>query len=72
MLFLAIYRGLVYAILLPGLDGLALLVLANVVIFLIITWKSWDQWDEKRTLLSNGAEAGIESRYMGSRLRLNR
>lgn len=49
MLFFAIYGVLIFAILLPGLDGMAVPVAAYVVVILIMAWQAWDQWDHLRS-----------------------
>lgn len=46
MLLFAVYGMLVYAILLPGLEGMAVPVAAYVVVILVMAWQAWDQWDQ--------------------------
>jgi uncharacterized membrane protein YhhN len=48
MLLFAIYGVLIYAILLPGLDGMAIPVAAYIVVILTMAWQAWDQWDQLR------------------------
>jgi uncharacterized membrane protein YhhN len=45
MLLFAIYGVLIYAILFPGLNGMAVLVVIYVVVILTMAWQAWDQWD---------------------------
>ncbi len=49
MLLFVIYGVLVYAILLPGLNGMAVPVAAYVVVILVMAWQAWDQWDQLRS-----------------------
>jgi uncharacterized membrane protein YhhN len=49
MLLFAVYGVLVYAILLPGLGGIAVPVAAYVVVILVMAWQAWDQWDQLRS-----------------------
>lgn len=48
MLILAIYGMLMYALLLPGLGGLALPVAGYVLVILTMIWQAYDQWDQLR------------------------
>ena len=49
MILFAAYGIIIYPVLLPGLNSMALPVAAYVVVILIMAWQAWDQWDEKRT-----------------------
>ena len=49
MLLFVIYGVLVYAILLPGLNGMAVPVAAYIVVILTMAWQAWDQWDQLRS-----------------------
>jgi uncharacterized membrane protein YhhN len=44
----AIYGVLIYAILSPGLNGMAVPVAAYIVVILTMAWQAWDQWDQVR------------------------
>jgi uncharacterized membrane protein YhhN len=48
MLLLAIYGVLIYVILIPGLNGMAVPVAAYIVVILTMAWQAWDQWDQIR------------------------
>jgi uncharacterized membrane protein YhhN len=48
MLLLVIYGVLIYVIVLPGLNGLAIPVAIYLVVILTMTWQAWDQWDQWR------------------------
>jgi uncharacterized membrane protein YhhN len=48
MLLFAIYGVIVYAVLFPGLNGMAVPVAAYVVVILTMAWQAWDQWDQLR------------------------
>lgn len=43
-----VYGVIMYIILLPGLNGLALPVSAYFVVILVMAWQAWDQWDDVR------------------------
>ncbi|MES0361656.1 MAG: lysoplasmalogenase [Anaerolineales bacterium] len=49
MLLFAIYGVLVFVILLPGLNGMAVPVAAYIVVILVMAWQAWDQWDQVRS-----------------------
>jgi uncharacterized membrane protein YhhN len=49
MLLFAIYGVLVYMILLPGLNGMAVPVAFYIIVILTMAWQAWDQWDQERT-----------------------
>ena len=44
----AIYGVLIFVILLPGLNGMAVPVAAYVLVIMMMAWQAWDQWDDKR------------------------
>jgi uncharacterized membrane protein YhhN len=44
----AFYGVLIYVLLQPGLDGMALPVAAYVIVILVMAWQAWDQWDDMR------------------------
>jgi uncharacterized membrane protein YhhN len=44
----AVYGVLIYVLLKPGLDGMALPVAAYIVVIMIMAWQAWDQWDDMR------------------------
>jgi uncharacterized membrane protein YhhN len=48
MLPFLIFGAAIYAILLPGLNGLAIPVAVYVVVILTMAWQAWDQWDDVR------------------------
>jgi uncharacterized membrane protein YhhN len=48
VLLLAIYGVVIYSILLPGLNGMAVPVAVYVVVILTMAWQAWDQWDQAR------------------------
>jgi uncharacterized membrane protein YhhN len=48
MLPLAIYGVLIYVLLLPGLNGMAVPVAAYIVVILVMAWQAWNQWDQVR------------------------
>jgi uncharacterized membrane protein YhhN len=39
---------IIFVILLPGLNGMALPVSVYVIVILAMAWQAWDQWDDKR------------------------
>jgi uncharacterized membrane protein YhhN len=43
-----IYGVLIFVILEPGLNGMALPVAAYIVVIMIMAWQAWDQWDDVR------------------------
>jgi uncharacterized membrane protein YhhN len=49
MLLFAIYGVIIYVILLPGLNGMAIPVAAYVVVILTMAWQAWDQWGQVRS-----------------------
>jgi uncharacterized membrane protein YhhN len=49
MLLFAIYGVIIYAILLPNLNGMTVPVAAYVVVILTMAWQAWDQWEQVRT-----------------------
>jgi uncharacterized membrane protein YhhN len=49
MLCFAIYGVLIYVILLPGLNGMALPVAVYIIVILTMAWQAWDQWDQLRS-----------------------
>lgn len=48
MLPFATYGVIIFVILLPGLNGMALPVSVYVIVILAMAWQAWDQWDDKR------------------------
>lgn len=48
MLFFVICGVLIYVILFPGLNGMAVPVAAYVVVILMMAWQAWDQWEQMR------------------------
>lgn len=48
MLPLAIYGVLIFAMLSPGLNGMAVPVAAYIVVILVMAWQAWNQWDQVR------------------------
>ena len=44
----AVYGVLIYVLLKPGLDGMALPVAAYIVVIMVMAWQAWDQWDDVR------------------------
>jgi uncharacterized membrane protein YhhN len=44
----AIFGAIIYVILFPGLNGLALPVAAYMIVILTMAWQAWDQWDQVR------------------------
>jgi uncharacterized membrane protein YhhN len=48
MLPFLFFGAAIYAILLPGLNGLAIPVAVYVVVILTMAWQAWDQWDDVR------------------------
>jgi uncharacterized membrane protein YhhN len=43
-----IFGVLIFVILLPGLNGMAVPVAAYILVIMTMAWQAWDQWDEKR------------------------
>jgi uncharacterized membrane protein YhhN len=48
MLLFALYGVLIYVVLLPGLNGMAIPVAFYVLAILTMAWQAWDQWDQVR------------------------
>jgi len=44
----AIYGVIIFVILFPGLNGMAVPVAAYIVVIMTMAWQAWDQWDEVR------------------------
>ena len=44
----AVYGVLIYVLLKPELDGMALPVAAYIVVIMVMAWQAWDQWDDVR------------------------
>lgn len=44
-----IYGVIIFVILLPGLNGMAVPVAAYILVIMIMAWQAWDQWDDVRT-----------------------
>jgi uncharacterized membrane protein YhhN len=45
----AVYGILIFVILFPWLNGMAIPVAAYLLVILVMAWQAWDQWDDKRT-----------------------
>lgn len=48
MLPFAVYGVIIFVILFPGLNGMAIPVAVYVLVILTMAWQAWDQWDELR------------------------
>jgi uncharacterized membrane protein YhhN len=44
-----VYGILIFVILQPGLDGMAIPVAAYILVIMIMVWQAWDQWDQVRS-----------------------
>ena len=44
----AIYGVIVFVILFPGLNGMAVPVAAYIIVIMAMAWQAWDQWDDAR------------------------
>lgn len=44
-----IYGILIFVILFPWLNGMAIPVVAYLLVIMVMAWQAWDQWDDKRT-----------------------
>lgn len=58
MIPFVIFGGLIFAVLLPGLNGLAVPVAGYMVVILTMAWQAWDQWDQVRVRWALLAFAG--------------
>ena len=44
-----VYGILIFVILFPWLNGMAIPVAAYLLVIMVMAWQAWDQWDDKRT-----------------------
>jgi len=44
----AIYGVIIFVILFPGLNGMAIPVAAYIIVIMTMAWQAWDQWDDVR------------------------
>jgi uncharacterized membrane protein YhhN len=44
-----IYGVIIFIILLPGLNGMVVPVVAYLIVIMTMAWQAWDQWDDVRT-----------------------